>query len=783
MNPFSYADGGGDDLIDKNNNKRVPADREQYLQTIIETTADGFWVVDTAGHIVEVNEAYCRMSGYTRNEIIGLRIRDLEAEETSEDTANRIQRIVSNGFELFRTRHRRKDGSLFPIEMSVTWVDFNGGRLVCFGRDLTERNRAEAVLEEERRRLENILEGTNVGTWEWNAQTGEVVFNERWAQMVGYTLEELSPISIETWERLVHPEDSKISRDRLSRHFAGELDHYECEARMRHKAGHWVWVLDRGKVSVRTDDGQPLLMQGTHQDITERKRAEEALRVSEERFRLLSDVTMEGIIIHKNGLAKDVNASLAKLLGYQREDLLGKNFLEFAVHPDDRKIVLENIVKNYARPYVVRGVKQNGELFFAELEARDFHFEGDVLRVAAVRDVTERVKMHEALRQSEDRYRDLFENVSDFLYFHDLQGNFIEANLSFKQVCGLKDVCKTNVRDLIPEDVRPGFSQYLERIIKHKKDEGHLKLMTEKGRIIVVEYKNSLVCDADGHPVGVRGSARDITAKLQAEKERRQVEAQLRQVHKIEAMGIMAGAVAHHYNNLLMAVMGNLEMAIEEMPSEAKCSEKLAQAFFAARRAAKLGEKMLTYLGQTVVQRELQDLCEICRKSLPELLTELPAVTALEADLPEPGPMVYANADQLRQLLSNLLINAVEASGQKSHPVSVIVRKVSATQISAVHRWPVEFLPESDGYACLEVADRGAGIAKDTIEKIFDPFFSTKFTGRGLGLAVALGIAKAHGGCIAVKSIPERGSVFSVFLPLSENGASDQRTSERFTLP
>lgn len=761
-------------MTEKNDTNRVPADREQYLQTIIETAADGFWVVDSAGRIVETNEAYCRMSGYTRNEILGLYISDLEADETHEETAKRIQRIVSKGFEFFETRHQRKDGSLFPIEMSVTWVDFNGGRFVCFGRDLTERKRVEEALEEERRRLANIIEGTNVGTWEWNTQTGEVVFNERWAQIVGYTLEELSPVSIETWERLVHPEDMDISRDRLSRHFAGELDYYECEVRMRHKEGHWVWVLDRGKVSARTDDGKPLLMQGTHQDITERKRAEEALRVSEERFRLLSDVTMEGIIIHINGVAKDVNASLAKLLGYPREELLGRNFLEFAVHPDDRQIVLENIVKNYARPYIVRGVKQNGELFFAELEARDFHFEGDVLRVAAVRDVTERVKMHQALRRSEERYRDLFENVSDFLYFHDLKGNFIEANLSFKKVCGHKELDIINVRDLIPEDDRPGFNQYLERVIKNKKDEGHLRVMTDDGRTIVVEYKNSLVCDADGNSVGVRGSARDITAKLQAEKERRQVEAQLRQVHKIEAMGIMAGAVAHHYNNLLMAVMGNLEMAIEDAPAEAKSYNNLEQALRAARRAAKLGEMMLAYLGQSPVQLELQNLSETCRKSLAALRPEMPADTVLEVDLPEPGPMVWANADQLRQLLRNLMINAWEASGEKSWPVSVSVRTVSATQIPNVHRWPVEFLPEADGYACLEVADRGAGIAKDSIEKIFDPFYSTKFTGRGLGLSVALGTAKAHGGCITVESAPGQGSVFSVFLPLSKKVLSDE---------
>jgi len=142
--------------------------------------------------------------------------------------------------------------------------------------------------------------------------------------------------------------------------------------------------------------------------------------------------------------------------------------------------------------------------------------------------------MHEALRRSEERYRDLFENVSDFLYFHDLQGNFIEANLPFKNIYCHKELDKIDVRDLIPEDDRPGFSQYLGRIIKNKKDEGHLRVMTDDGRIIIVEYKNSLVWDEDGNPVGVRGSARDISAVLQAEKERRQVEARLRQVKKLK---------------------------------------------------------------------------------------------------------------------------------------------------------------------------------------------------------------------------------------------------------
>ena len=134
--------------------------------------------------------------------------------------------------------------------------------------------RSRDSLEQERARMKNVIAGTNVGIWEWNVQTGESVFNERWAEIIGYSLAELAPLSIETWTRFAHPDDINKSGDLLARHFAGELPFYDCEARMRHKDGHWVWVLDRGKVASWTSDGKPLLISGTHQDISQHKHAE-----------------------------------------------------------------------------------------------------------------------------------------------------------------------------------------------------------------------------------------------------------------------------------------------------------------------------------------------------------------------------------------------------------------------------------------------------------------------------------------------------------------------------
>ncbi len=162
------------------------------------------------------------------------------------------------------------------FEIAVSRIKSPGkeSRFILMCRNISDRKQVEESLHAERQRLAGIIEGTNIGTWEWNVESGETIFNERWAEMLGYTLEELAPISIATWGRLVHPEDLERSASLLERHFAGELPYYECESRVKHKGGHWVWVLDRGKLMSRTPEGKPLIALGTHQDITERKFAE-----------------------------------------------------------------------------------------------------------------------------------------------------------------------------------------------------------------------------------------------------------------------------------------------------------------------------------------------------------------------------------------------------------------------------------------------------------------------------------------------------------------------------
>ncbi|HAJ25694.1 MAG TPA: hypothetical protein DCG53_00340 [Syntrophus sp. (in: bacteria)] len=296
-----------------------------------------------------------------------------------------------------------KNGQQRLIEWNNKVISENGlfKMVLSIGKDITDRTQAENALKEERQRLANIIKGTNIGTWEWNVQTGETIFNDRWAEIIGYTLDEISPISIETWMKFTHPDDLEISGKLLEKHFHGEIDYYEFESRMKHKDGSWVWVLDRGQVATWTEDEKPLMMMGTHQDITFQKRTEERLLKSEEKFSKAFKMAplLMTISSIEDGTYLDVNEKFIEVSGFERNEAIGKTSVGLGwLNPKDRELLIRELKR--------KGSVEGMEL---ELETKDKKkvfclFYGEIINIGGqqrllsiAQDISERKRSEDEL--------------------------------------------------------------------------------------------------------------------------------------------------------------------------------------------------------------------------------------------------------------------------------------------------------------------------------------------------------------------------------------------------
>ena len=369
------------------------------------------------------------------------------------------------------------------------------------------------------------------------------------------------------------------------------------------------------------------------------------------------------------------------------------------------------------------------------------------------------------LRESEARFASMFrEHSAVMLLIEPTTGAILDANFAAEQFYQYprEALLKMNIGDIntlppaemntILEEVRNGSLNYF--VAEHRKASGTLHAVEVHAAGIQVNDSIKLFSIVN-----------DITERKRIEEENARLEAMNRQLQKAESLGMMAGAIAHHFNNQLAGVLGNLEMAQEDLrvAKVAIASESLAQASFAAHKAATVSSQMLTYLGQKTGDLADVDLAAICRQAMVGLEATAPAGCTLVSDLPEPGPIIAANAEQIQQVLISLVTNAWEAP--KAGTITIRVARADASAIATAHRFPVGWQALDCPYGCLMVTDGAGGISAADIDRIFDPFFSSKFPGRGLGLPLALGIVKGHKGVITVASQSGQGSTFSVFLP------------------
>lgn len=357
---------------------------------------------------------------------------------------------------------------------------------------LIHRLNAEFELKEQKKNLSDIIYGTRAGTWEWNIQTGKTVFNERWAEIIGYSLEEISPTTIETWSKFSHSDDLKKSGELLDKHFSGELDYYEFESRMKHKNGHWIWVLDRGKVVSWTDDGKPFMMMGSHQEITEQKISEQKIIESEKLQKTLLENVSAGIMIidPKTRIIETVNKYAMELLGLKNDEIIGQKCHRFVcpAHVDccpicDKGQIVDNSDTVLLRP--------DGKEIPILKTVKHIFIDGKEKLIESFVDISEKKATENLLKKSADLLENLSRQIPGVIYQYQIKpdgsGCFSFASEHIKDIYGVapeevKEDATPVINNLHPDDKDRVIQKILEsKNTLEKWDDEYRVILPQKG--------------------------------------------------------------------------------------------------------------------------------------------------------------------------------------------------------------------------------------------------------------------------------------------------------------
>ncbi len=487
-------------------------------------------------------------------------------------------------------------------------------------------------------------------------------------------------------------------------------------------------------------------------DITDRYRAQEALRASEERYRFFLESCFEGLVIAENGVIIDTSPQFFRMLGLEPEEMIGRPSIDFIVS-EDRDLVRRKIESRDERTYETRFIRKDGSLLDVELRARHFLYRGREVRVTACHDITERKRAQEKLRWSEEKYRTLVENATEAIFV--VQDGALQfSNPSAVLMSGYSEE-QLNQRPFIglvhPDDravvrARCENQSWGEKgvpathAVQILTAAGDMRLLSVTSVLIDWERRPALLCFGS-----------DIT-------ERTRTAEALQTLQKLESLGTLAGGIAHDFNNQLTGIMGNISLAMEAMAQGSELRQLLWEALEAGAVARSLTKQLLTFTagGSPVVQ--VVDLRGLVREQAVFAVRGTNVKCLLE-DAGRPLP-AKVDPQQMRQVIQNLVLNAVQAMPQGG-------RLVVGCSGRPVREGEIPLL-EAGWFIEVKVRDEGPGIPANKIGKIFDPFYSTKAQGRGLGLTMCHSIVNRHGGRISVESAPGKGATFTVLIPASE---------------
>ena len=781
---------------------------EKQYRLLFQENPNPMWVFDMETlAIMEVNEAAVQHYGYSRDEFLKLTMSNLR-----EPDKNCHAKVNGHKIELpthnthgHIWRHRRKGGEI--IEVDVIWspMAFQGRfSALAMATDVTERRRSEhrnSVFLDLSHRLSTATTASEAAQFiseaadalfEWDrfsldlyaAEPSEIVSLLGITTVDGKRVKDKPAAAAKDFEtlarRVINTGAELLTGGGTFGDFTSGMIAPMRRGAQAQAIGLLLVQSRRSAAFTRRDLETLEMLANECSGALERVRVEDALHESQRRFRDLFENSPDAIFVEDlNGKVLDVNLAASLLHGVPREDLIGRNAIDHLVpenRREDARRELEKLVTGKKTRVEGESLIAGGRVTPVEIRANLIEYDAKPALLLHVRDVTERRATQTALQSSETLFRSVWENSADGMRLSDENGIIVAVNEAFCKLVGLpQDQLEGRLFTIIyaaTENTQEMLQQYRTNYSTHEFiDNREFHYALHNGREVILEVNNSFI-ELHGQPQLTLSLFRDITAQ-------RRLEEQFRQAQKMEAIGQLAGGVAHDFNNILTVIQGHgsLLAGAKLGPLEEKSATQIVQA---AARAAGLTRQLLTFSRRQLIQLKQLDMNKIVGNMTNMLGRLLGEDIALQLNYSQNPPTVEADAGMMEQVLLNLAVNARDAmpkGGQLAIRLNVI-----DVDDGYVARQPDA---RKGTFVSISVTDTGTGIAPENLPRIFEPFFTTKAIGKGtgLGLATVYGIVKQHQGWIELESYVGRGTTFRLFIPwISSDRVGNEKPTTAITV-
>ncbi|MEI7636217.1 MAG: PAS domain S-box protein [Syntrophus sp. (in: bacteria)] len=595
-----------------------------------------------------------------------------------------------------------------------------------------------------------------------------------WTTLLGHPI---TQVVGKPFQLFVHPDDIVGCLAFLQESFETGQRQTGVEYRVQHADGSWRWHTTNS-VPLRDEAGKIVGFEGSASDITDRKRAEEIIKRSEEKFSKAfhSSPILTAISTIEDGRFLDVNEIFIQTLLFSREEVIGKTSLELGFFTNSlqrqalKKITEEN---GYAKNMETQMVAKDGRIINGLFSAEPITINNEKCWLTVMVDVTEQKRVEEALRDSEEKYRNLFENANDAIFVaQDGKLVFLNPMTTISTGYSSEELMARPFIEFIHSDDR---GMVIDRHVRRTKGEkiSHrypFRIIHRDGNIRWADL-NAVLINWNGKTATLNFMS-DITERKQTEDEKRSLEGRLRYADKMESIGTLAGGIAHDFNNLLMGIQGYASLSLMNIDPSHPNYERIRRIEDQVQSGADLTRQLLGFARGGRYEVKPADMNDILEKS-SSMFGRTKKEISIHRKYGKDLWTVDVDQGQMEQVFMNLYVNAWQAmpGGGEIY--------LETENIILDDERAVPYAVKPGRYIKISVTDNGTGMDEKTKERIFDPFFTTKEMGRGtgLGLATVYGIIKGHGGMINVDSEPGHGTMFTIYLPASEKEVTQEKTT------